>query len=477
MKNGFPKNWQWTTCGELATHERHAIIDGPFGSKLKTEHYTEKGARVVRLGNIQPMRFAEEDKVFISMEYFKQLRAHEVRAGDLLVAALGDPLGRACRVPPDLGPSIVKADCLRFRPATSVDADYLVYWLNSPEGRVNIEALSHGIGRKRINTQDLRNVPVPLAPLPEQRRIVAKLDKVLSHAKQAREELEQIPNLVKHYKHAVLIAAFKGKLTDTWRTDRLDILESASDLIARTAPPVQPRGGREASDRVIAGVAALSVNDPRGALPRGWARVPLTRIARQETGHTPSRSHPEWWGGDIPWIGIKDANLHHGKVINETLQTTNAQGLANSSARLLSAGTVCLSRTASVGYVLMMGRDMATSQDFVTWTCSAALLPKFLMYALMAEGDEIRRFGKGSTHTTIYFPEVRAIHIALAPLEEQREIILKIEATFMRIDSILAESVRAEALLDRLEEVALTKAFRGEFSLNGPAAETRSNPR
>lgn len=125
MKNGLPKNWRWTTCAELAMHEPNAIMDGPFGSKLKTEHYTEKGARVVRLGNIHPMRFADDDKAFISMEYFKQLRAHEVCAGDLLVAALGDPLGRACRVPPDLGPSIVKADCLRFRPAASVDADYL----------------------------------------------------------------------------------------------------------------------------------------------------------------------------------------------------------------------------------------------------------------------------------------------------------------------------------------------------------------
>lgn len=342
-----------------------------------------------------------------------------------------------------------------------------MYWLNSPEGRGNIEALSHGIGRKRINTQDLRNVPVPLAPLPEQRAIVARLDRVLKHAKQSREELGQIPHLVNHYKKAVLIAAFRGNLTNTWRTDRLDVLESASDLVARTAPPVQPRGGREASDRVIEGVAALSVNDPGGPLPSGWVRIPLTRIARQETGHTPSRSHREWWGGDIPWIGIKDANIHHGKIINETLQTTNAEGLANSAARLLPAGTVCLSRTASVGYVVMMGRDMATSQDFVTWTCTQALLPKFLMYALMAEGDEIRRFGKGSTHTTIYFPEVRALQISLAPLDEQREIVQRIEAAFDRVDDFFTEAMRAKALLDRLDQAILAKAFRGELVCNG----------
>src|SRR5690606_41227712 len=55
-----------------------------------------------------------------------------------------------------------------------------------------------------------------------------------------------------------------------------------------------------------------------------------------------------------------------------------------------------------------LGKPMATSQDFATWTCTEALEPKYLMYAIMAEGDEIRRFGKGTTHTTIYFPEIRA---------------------------------------------------------------------
>jgi type I restriction enzyme, S subunit len=112
------------------------------------------------------------------------------------------------------------------------------------------------------------------------------------------------------------------------------------------------------------------------------------------TGHTPIRSHPEWWRGDIPWIGIKDANTHHSRVIYDTIQHTNTEGLANSAARLLAAGTVCLSRTASFGYVVIMGKDMATSQDFVTWTFTEAIEPRYLMYAIMAEGEEMRRFGK-----------------------------------------------------------------------------------
>jgi Type I restriction modification DNA specificity domain len=84
-----------------------------------------------------------------------------------------------------------------------------------------------------------------------------------------------------------------------------------------------------------------------------------------ETGHTPSRRHPEWWGGDIPWIGIRDATENHVRTIVTTNQHTNELGIENSSARILPANTACLSRTASVGYVVVMRRPMATSQDFV----------------------------------------------------------------------------------------------------------------
>lgn len=61
---------------------------------------------------------------------------------------------------------------------------------------------------------------------------------------------------------------------------------------------------------------------------------------------------------------------------------------------------------------------MATSHDFATWTCSDALDPWHLMFAPMSEGDDIRRFGEGTTHTTTYFPEIRALHIKLAPVPE-----------------------------------------------------------
>ncbi len=120
-------------------------------------------------------------------------------------------------------------------------------------------------------------------------------------------------------------------------------------------------GGRDATTRHIPGDHALAVGMPVMVVPVGWTWTKLTDLARLESGHTPSRKHPEYWHGEIPWITLTDARPNHGRIIDDTAEHTNELGIANSSARLLPKNTVCLSRTASVGYVIVMGREMATS--------------------------------------------------------------------------------------------------------------------
>lgn len=181
-------------------------------------------------------------------------------------------------------------------------------------------------------------------------------------------------------------------------------------------------GGREATSAVVPGRGVLSIGNPRTELPDGFAWTPLSDIARLESGHTPSRSNSAYWDGEIPWIGIRDATTNHGQRIDRTIQTITALGLENSSTRLLPAGTVCLSRTASVGYVLQIDTDMCTSQDFVNWVCGPQLIPDYLRYALVRESESIRQWAYGSTHRTLYFPEAKAIHIALPSLEAQHAI-------------------------------------------------------
>lgn len=360
-----------------------------------------------------------------------------------------------------------------LRPVGAVLPEYVWKFVRQVDFRKDAEAQMTGaVGQRRVPKSYLERHPIPLPPLSEQRRIVKSLDALSAHSKNARTDLKAIPDLVERYKLNFLRSVFRGEQTASVR--EANGPEPVSVLLERTASPEQGRGGRKATDEIIPGKGGISVNNPGTELPEGWDWVPLLRVARQETGHTPSRSHPEWWGGDICWISIPDANAHHGRVIYDTAQKTTEEGLANSSARLLPEGTVVLSRTASVGYVTILGREMATSQDFATWTCSEALEPKYLMYALLSEGDEIRAFGEGTTHTTIYFPEIRALNIKLAPLEEQREIVRCIEAAFGKVERLAIEAKHALKLTEQLDQRILAKAFAGELAPQNPNDEPAS---
>ena len=157
--------------------------DGPFGSKLKTEHYSDKGARVIRLNNIDLLEFNDVDAVFVPMEYFRQLRGYEVKGGDIIIAGLGDdriPMGRACIVPSSIGPAINKADCYCLRLGENVSARYLVHFLNSNEGLKQSRAVSQGTTRKRLNLSNIRRLRIPYRPTDEQETIACELDSYLS---------------------------------------------------------------------------------------------------------------------------------------------------------------------------------------------------------------------------------------------------------------------------------------------------------
>ncbi len=123
-----------------------------------------------------------------------------------------------------------------------------------------------------------------------------------------------------------------------------------------------------------------------------------------------------------------------------------------------------------------MGREMATSQDFVNWVCTPALLPKFLMYALLAEKDNLHRFGKGTTHTTIYFPEVKALHVSLAPVNEQRRIVAKIEELFSDLDAGMVALERVRANLKRYRAAVLKAAVEGKLTEDWRAQHPDTEP-
>jgi len=158
--------------------------DGPFGSKLKTEHYTESGVRVIRLQNIDPRSFNDDDKAYISDSYYQgELTGYTVYPGDVLIAGLGDERispGRACVTPSYLGFAINKADCYCLRPSEGLDARYLVCFLNSLHGLRQSMAFTQGTTRYRLNLGNIKRMSIPLPNKSIQQEIADTLEAIQS---------------------------------------------------------------------------------------------------------------------------------------------------------------------------------------------------------------------------------------------------------------------------------------------------------
>ncbi len=172
----IPKEWSLVQLDQL----KETLIDGPFGSNLKTEHYVaDPGVRVVRLQNIQSGNYNDKDRAFISGTHANSLNRNKVSGGDVLIAGLGEeryPVGRACLYPASLPEAVNKADCFRLRCKRDVMLNaFAMHFLNTPLARSQVQRYEQGVTRPRVNTGNLNRILVPKPSVEEQRNIIGCL--------------------------------------------------------------------------------------------------------------------------------------------------------------------------------------------------------------------------------------------------------------------------------------------------------------
>lgn len=207
-----PAHWEIVSLSRVTTDK----CDGPFGSGLKSEHYTDEGIRVIRLQNIRRGSFDGRDAVFIDKNYFaRELAGHDVRTGDVLIAGLGDDkntVGRACVAPEGIEPAMVKADCFRFRlDARRALPDYVALALTAGSP-FDAGVLSSGSTRSRIPLSVMASRKISLPPYQEQialNRFIAAQQATFDALTR---EAERAINLLKERRSALISAAVTGQI-------------------------------------------------------------------------------------------------------------------------------------------------------------------------------------------------------------------------------------------------------------------------
>ncbi|OEF93147.1 restriction endonuclease subunit S [Vibrio splendidus] len=159
-------------------------------------------------------------------------------------------------------------------------------------------------------------------------------------------------------------------------------------------------------------------------IPKGWSYGLLDNYAERCSGHTPSKSFPEYWNGGIKWISLADSFRLDKGLVKDTDKEISQLGTENSSAQIHPAGTVVLSRDAGIGKSGVMAEPMAVSQHFIAWKCDFNKKTHnwFLYNWLQLNKHEFERQAVGSTIKTIGLPYFKKLKIALPSYDEQRKI-------------------------------------------------------
>ncbi|WP_423708766.1 restriction endonuclease subunit S [Undibacterium sp. WLX3042] len=450
--SGLPKGWVESNALEIAEPVR-----GVSYKKEQVRFASEAGyTAVLRANNIQENKILLEDLVFVPDANINPLQ--RLLKNDVVIAMSSGSLsvvGKSAQVSSNLNASF-GAFCGALRPHSIIDPRYLGLFLKSDLYRRTISNLARGTNINNLKWEHFKEIPLPLAPRDEQKRIADKLDTVLARVDACRERLNRVPLILKRFRQSVLAAATSGKLTEDWRKLNISVIDEPNVIEAILSPIV------------------IHESDKRNT-PSGWEWINLTKLAKLESGHTPRKTVPEYWeNGDIPWISLQDIRNADGRELFDTKYKPTQIGIDNSSARILPKGTVCFCRDISFGYVTIMGRPMATTQHFANWVCNENLLPKFLMYVFMAGRNFLSMSGQGTTVTTIYMPALKELKILRPSIAEQTEIVRRVETLFAFADRLETRLANASAAADKLTPAFLAKAFRGELVPQDPNDEPAS---
>lgn len=365
----------------------------------------------------------------------EQVRRFALRGGDVLITKDSESwtdIAVPAVVTSDLPEVLCGYHLALVRPGPDCDGAFLSRVFSAIGPRDQFQVTANGITRFGLGGDAIRTGLFAVPPPNEQHSIAAFLDR----------ETARIDSLV----------AKKERLMELLREKRAALITRAVTKGLNPNAPMKDSG-----------IEWL------GEVPSHWEVKRTKFVAKLRSGHTPSRQHPEYWTDCvIPWFGLADVwQIRDGHIeyVTDTAERISELGLANSAARLLPKGTVILSRTASVGFSAIMAVDMATTQDYVNWVCGPALLPEYLLYVFRSMQPEFKRLTMGSTHQTIYMPDVGRFLTAVPPIEEQRSIVESIRHQAGSIDVLAARIHEAIDLLREYRIALISAAVTGKIDV------------
>jgi len=317
-----------------------------------------------------------------------------------------------------------------------LEPHYLQQVLMSPDF-VSFTAVKSTGDRPRVSYESISSYEFPVPPVGEQQRIVEKLDSLSTKSKRARDQLDRVPRLVEKYKQALLAAAFRGDLTADWRATNASKMMSEWNerQLVEICDPRRP---------ITYGVIKLGSEIPNG--------VPCLRTS------------------NVRWLRVDTEGM---KKISPKLSSEYAR-------TVLRGDEVLVNVRGTLGGVVVATSSMKgwnVSREVAVAPVDAAVVePNYVAFWIGADASQrwLNRVEKGVAYTGINIEDLRKLPVEFPSIDEQRQIIRRIQTAFSRIDHLALEATNARKLIDHLDQAVLAKGFQGELVAQDPSDEPAS---
>jgi type I restriction enzyme, S subunit len=486
-RNGaLPDGWEQTSLGELKSFSL-------YGPRFSSDDYASKGIPVLRTSDIDDaghVNLETPPRLPLTPDVFKNYRLEQ---GDLLITRTGS-LGTLAVFNDEID-AIAGAYLIQYRLSAPSDTVwYLYHLMKSPSGQSYLLEKGAGTGRPNLNVPKLDALSIPLPPLPEQRRIVSKIESLQSRSSRARRALSEVGPLLEQFRQSVLSAAFSGRLTADWRAANPDV-EPASELLSRIRTERRQRW----EQAELAKYEAKGKKPPKAwkdrykepepvdesalpELPTGWCWTALeTLIVDGPTNGYSPKTTQEATG--TPALKLS-ATTRRRLIINDDTIKNLDDVVPSDSKYWLVPDDILIQRSNSLDYV--------GAAAFYDGPASTYVYPD-IMIRVRASQNVCRRllphlfnspqgsqfFRNNATGTAGNMPKIngttiRRTPIPLAPRSEQeamQSIIAETLEAVLHEETVLSESRSA---LTQLDQSILAKAFRGELVPQDPRDEPAS---
>lgn len=370
------------------------VVDCPHS----TPEWTAAGFLVIRNQNIRDGRLDLGERSYTNqVDYEHRIRRAKPRGGDIIFTREA-PMGEVCIVPPGLECCVGQRQVL-LRPRGDVDGRYLFYALRSPFVRHQIfwnEGTGSTVSNVRIPVLKALRIPRLGDSEREIAHLLGSLDDKIELNRQVNETLE-----------AMAQAIFRDWFVDFGPVRRK--MDGATD-------PVAIMGGLTPDPARAAELAALfPAALGEGGVPEGWDEEPLADQLEIIGGGTPKTSVADYWGGSIPWFSVVDTPSGSDVFVSVTEKYITERGLAESSARLIAAGTTIISARGTVGNLAIAAQPMTFNQSCYALRSARGDHPAFVYLSASRAVAQLRAMAHGSVFSTITRQTFEALSVTKAP--------------------------------------------------------------